>query len=209
MSFYECPSHYERNNSRMPELLFLSGSIRTGSYNEMLAKSACDLALQQGASAVYVDLRDYELPIYNGDLEEKEGLPEAARELKALFAKSDGFFIASPEYNSSFSPLLKNTLDWISRKSSEDEPMLLAFKGKVGALGAASPGGFGGLRGLVPLRMLLGNIGVHVIPSQLAISKAMSVFDDGGSISDEGVQKLLDGVVREFVETAQKHKASA
>ncbi len=186
----------------MPKLLFLSGSIRTGSYNEMLAKCAHDLALEQGASAKYVDLRDYEMPIYNGDLEEKEGLPEAAQKLKDLFIQNDGFLIASPEYNSSFSPLLKNTIDWMSRPSEKDEPPLAPFKGKVAALVAASPGGFGGLRGLVPLRMLLGNIGVHVIPSQLAVPKAMDVFDNSGNIQDNNIQKVLGGVVDEFVKTS-------
>lgn len=191
----------------MPKLLFLAGSARKDSYNKKLARCASLIAQEHGAEASFIDLADFEMPIYDGDLEEAQGLPENAKKLKALFAQSDGFFIAAPEYNSSIAPLLKNALDWISRGHEEGEAPLIAYRGKVAAISAASPGGFGGLRGLVPLRMMLGNIGVFVTPSQLALAKAHEAFTDEGALKDDGQTQMLTNVVRELVETAQKLKA--
>lgn len=184
----------------MGNYLFLSGSIRTGSYNTMLAKQAYELAKLGGLNGEteWLSLEDYAMPIYNGDLEEKEGLPEAAKRLKEKFIACNGFFIASPEYNSSISPLLKNSLDWISRKSSNDEPSLIAFTGKTAALAAASPGGFGGLRGLVPLRMMLGNIGVTVSPTQLAIPHCADTFDSKGNLTDKALLEKLRTVITDW-----------
>ena len=146
------------------------------------------------------------MPIYDGDLEDASGLPEAAKRLKQVFREHDGVFIASPEYNSSIAPLLKNVLDWISRKHEADEPMLSAYQGKVMAIAAASPGGFGGLRGLVPLRMMLGNIGVLVLPEQLAISFADTVFDAEGNLSDDKHRKVLERMVSRLVEVTGKQR---
>lgn len=190
----------------MTKLLFLAGSARKESINKKLAKAAADNAQAKGATVTYIDLADFDMPIYNGDIEDGSGLPDNAKRLKKLFQDHDGFFIASPEYNSSFSSLLKNSLDWISRPHEEDEPGLSAFRGKVAALGATSPGGLGGLRGLVPLRMMLGNIGVHVIASQIAIGSGMSAFDKDGLINEQNI-KMLDGVINEFVSTAKKLNA--
>lgn len=188
----------------MPKLLFLAGSARKDSFNKKLAKIATDIAKEAGADATFIDLKDYEMPLYDGDLEEASGLPENAIKLKQLFTESDGFFIASPEYNSSLAPLLKNSLDWISRSHEADEAPLVAYKGKVAAISAASPGGFGGLRGLVPLRMMLGNIGVFVTPNQVAISQAHNAFDDDGQFVDTKQHNMLQGVVNELVEAAGK-----
>lgn len=190
----------------MTKLLFLAGSARKDSLNKKLAKAAADMAKAKGATATYIDLADFDMPIYDGDIEATSGLPENAKRLKKLFQDHDGFFIASPEYNSSFSSLLKNALDWISRPHEENEAGLSAFKGKVAALGAVSPGALGGLRGLVPLRMMLGNIAVHIIPSQIAVGSGMNAFDDHGLVDDKNV-KMLDGVITEFVTTTQKLNA--
>jgi len=191
----------------MVKLLFLSGSIRTGSYNASLAREAVAIAGQiDGVDADFIDLNDYPMPIYNGDLEAKSGLPDAAKALKKLFIDADGFFIASPEYNSSISPLLKNSLDWISRKEKDDEPALIAFSGKVAAISAASAGGFGGLRGLVPLRMMLGNIGVHLVPKQLAVSFADKAFDENGVLTDMQHKGNLKNVVEQLADTTKKLK---
>jgi chromate reductase len=190
----------------MTKLIFLSGSSRKDSLNKKLAKNAYEIASSQGATATLIDLADFDMPIYNGDLESESGLPENAKKLKQLFINHDGFFIASPEYNSSFSPLLKNSLDWISRPETKGETSLIAFKGKTAALSAASPGGFGGLRGLVPLRIMLGNIGVHVIPSQLSIPFASKAFNEEGKFSDEKQLSTLKNLVLEFIETSQKLK---
>jgi len=158
----------------MTKLLFFAGSARKESINKKLAKLAADMAQDAGAQVTHIDLKDFEMPLYDGDVEAQNGIPENAKKLKQFFVEHDGFFIASPEYNSSMPPLLKNTLDWISRPHEENEAPLIAFNGKVAALGAVSPGGLGGLRGLVPLRMMLGNIGVTVVPSQVAVGSGFS-----------------------------------
>lgn len=185
-----------------PRLIFFAGSARADSVNKKIARVAAGMAEAGGADATFIDLGDYPMPLYDGDLESRDGLPEPAVELKALFRASDGLFIASPEYNSSLPPLLKNTIDWVSRRASADEPPLVAYKGKVAAIAAGSPGGLGGVRALVPLRMLLGNLGMHVIPQQLAIAGAPNVFDDDGHLIDSDRSDALQAVIRELTTTA-------
>ncbi len=191
----------------MSKLLFLAGSARKDSCNKKLARTACKLAESLGADATFIDLKDYPMPLFCEDEEAENGMPEHATRLKRLFQEHDGFFIASPEYNSSFSPLLKNVIDWMSRPSAKGETPMIAFKDKIAALGAASPGALGGLRGLVPLRMMLGNIAVHVIPNQIAITQAFQAFDEHGQLTDTAQQKMLKNVVAQLVETAAKHSA--
>lgn len=191
----------------MTKILFFAGSARTESFNKKLAKAAYGMTQTHDIEATFIDLRDFPMPIYDGDLEASEGLPDNAKKLKKLFIEHDGFLVASPEYNSSFSPLLKNSLDWISRPHMENEPTLAAFKGKIWALTAASPGGFGGLRGLVPLRMMLGNIGAYVLPTQLAISFANKAFDDEGKLTDENHKKTLSTIVEQLVTATAKLSA--
>ncbi|MFQ3197873.1 MAG: chromate reductase [Paraglaciecola sp.] len=186
------------------KLLFLAGSARKDSLNKKLAKVAYNQALAQGADATFIDLKDYPLPIYDGDLEDESGLPDNALALKRLFTKHAGLFIASPEYNSSISPILKNTLDWISRSHAADEKPLSAYCDKVAAIVAASPGGLGGLRGLVPLRMLLGNIQVMVLPQQLALGSATSAFDEQGQLVDEKKEKALGAIVAKLIAATAK-----
>ena len=188
------------------KLLFLAGSSRKESFNKKLARHAATIAEKEDVTATFIDLKDYDMPLYNGDLEDESGLPENAIALKKLFIEHDGIFIASPEYNSSLAPLLKNSLDWISRKEREDEPPLIAFKGKVAALSAASIGALGGLRGLVPLRMMLGNIGVYVTPTQAAISNASQSFDKDGKLVNEQQAAMIKNVVSELIETTAKLK---
>ncbi|WP_166425523.1 NAD(P)H-dependent oxidoreductase [Paraglaciecola sp. 20A4] len=181
------------------KILFLAGSARKDSLNKKLAKAAYELAVEQGANATFVDLKDYPMPLYDGDDETARGLPENAIKLKSLFIEHSGLFIASPEYNSSFSALLKNTLDWISRPHTDKERPLSAFRDKVAALAATSPGALGGLRGLVPLRMLLSNIQVMVVPEQIAIGGGMSAFDEQGNLTDEKQRQALGLVVARLI----------
>ncbi|RZU98212.1 NADPH-dependent FMN reductase [Spiribacter vilamensis] len=188
------------------DLITLAGSTRKASVNKKLARLARDRARHAGASVEFLDLADYPLPLYDGDLEDREGIPAAAQELKARLRQCDGFLIASPEYNSSLSPVLKNALDWISRRKDADEPPLAAYRGKVAALVAASPGGLGGLRGLVPLRMMLGNIGVHVIPDQFALAGAFDAFNDADELADPKQAEQLSTVVEAWVATAARLK---
>jgi chromate reductase len=190
----------------MTKLLFLSGSIRKDSLNKKLAKNAVEIANKIGrAEITYIDLSDFGMPIYNGDLEAESGLPENAKKLKKLFIESDGFFIASPEYNSSFTPLLKNSLDWISRPEKTDLGSLPAFTGKVAAISAASIGGLGGIRGLVQLRAMLTNIFTIVVPQQLTIPTATNEFDADGKLSEKHL-KSLHNVVEQFITVATKLK---
>ena len=186
------------------KLIFFAGSARKESLNKKLAQAAANTASDIGAEVTVIDLADYELPIYNGDFEDENGMPQAAIDLKELFASHDGFLVASPEYNSSYSALLKNTIDWMTRPHMDDEPFLMAFNGKIAALTAASPGGLGGLRGLAPLRVLLSNIGVHVIPTQMALSGAGKAFDAGGNLSDDKQNSMLTKVVKQLTGTAKK-----
>jgi len=181
------------------KILFLAGSARRDSMNKKLAHQAFQLAKEKGADATWIDLADFPMPIYDGDIEVGTGLPENAIKLKKIFIEHKGLFIASPEYNSSFSPLLKNTLDWISRPHEESEENLIAYKGKIAALGATSPGYFGGLRGLVPLRMMLGNIQVTVLPNQLAVPFYGKSFNDEGLLSDENYLSVLNGVLDQLI----------
>ena len=190
----------------MTKLIFFAGSTRRESVNKKLAKQASEMAKGMGADITFIDLAHYDMPIYNGDYEDEHGLPEKALDLKLMFEEHDGFFICAPEYNSSLTPLLKNTLDWVSRPHREGEGTLTAIKGKVAGLSSASPGGFGGMRGLVPLRMMLGNIGVTVTPTQACISGAYRAFDDNGKLKDDNNEKMLKAAVEEFVKTAKKLK---
>lgn len=188
------------------KILAFAGSTRTGSYNKKLIKVAGAEARRLGAEVTVIDLRDYALPIYDGDLEDSQGLPENARKLKDLFFSHDAFLISSPEYNSSVSGVLKNALDWVSRPAPQEKP-LQAFTGKVVGLLSASPGALGGLRGLVALRSILGNIGSIVLPSQFALSRADQAFDAEGALIDEKNLKSVRGVVEPLVQVTSKLKA--
>ncbi|MCE9518722.1 MAG: NAD(P)H-dependent oxidoreductase, partial [Verrucomicrobia bacterium] len=130
-----------------PKILAFAGSTRAGSFNKKLIRIAADAARAAGAEVTLIDLRDYPLPLFDGDLEDENGLPENAKKLKALMRESDGFLISSPEYNSSITAVLKNAIDWASRQETDDEPSLVAFRGKAAVLMSASPGALGGLRG--------------------------------------------------------------
>lgn len=175
----------------MTKILAFAGSSRKASFNKKLVKIAALGAEQAGASVTIIDLGDYTMPLFNQDLEQEQGMPENARRFKALMIEHDAFMIASPEYNSAFSPLLKNVIDWASRAESADEPPLTAYRGKIAAIMAASPGGLGGLRGLVFLRMLLANLGVLVLPEQQAIPEAYKAFNNEGALLDDGMQKSI------------------
>ena len=131
------------------KILAFSGSLRRDSYNKKLVQVAAEGARKIGAEVTLIDFRDYPMPFYDGDLPAGEEFPAAVSEFRRLMIEHHGFLIASPEYNASISPLLKNTLDWISRIRRDGEEPLLAFKTRVFAIGAASPGGTGGMRGAV------------------------------------------------------------
>ncbi|HIK05564.1 MAG TPA: NAD(P)H-dependent oxidoreductase [Trichormus sp. M33_DOE_039] len=174
-----------------PKILAFAGSTRTDSYNKKLVKIAAAGASAAGAEVTYIDLRDLPLPLFDEDLEAQQGLPANARTLKNLLISHQGLLIASPEYNSSLTAVLKNAIDWASRPSP-NEPPLAAFADKVAAIMSASPGGLGGLRGLVHLRAILGNIKVLVLPAQVAVPKAYEAFNADGSLKDPQQQESIE-----------------
>ncbi len=187
-----------------PKIVAFAGSTREGSFNRKLLAIAAEAARAAEAEVTVVDLRDLALPLFDEDLEAASGLPDGARKLKELLRESDGILIASPEYNSSITGVLKNAIDWSSRSETEGESPLVAFRGKVAALCSASPGALGGLRGLVHLRAILGNIGILVLPDQVTISAAHEAFDETGNLVDERKRKQIENLARKLVTTAGK-----
>ncbi len=185
------------------KILAFAGSTRKESFNKKLVKVAADGAREAGAEVTFVDLHDLPLPLYDGDLEAKDGIPENAIKLKKMMLEHQGLLIASPEYNSSISGVLKNTIDWISRPEPGEKP-LACFDQKVAGLLSASPGALGGLRGLVHVRSILGNIKVTVIPDQVAVSKAHEAFNEDGAMKDEKQQQSVRNIGLQVANVAAK-----
>lgn len=186
-----------------PKILVFAGSVRNGSINQKLVVAAAKAIEAAGGSATQISLKDYALPLYDGDLQAKEGIPESAKKLAELFFEHQGVFIASPEYNASFTPLLKNTLDWLSRINVEGRPPLPAFKHRVFALGAVSGGAMGGYRGLTQLRSMMElGLGALVLPEMVAVGNAASAFAEDGSLANDKIAALLAQVAERLVETS-------
>jgi len=184
-------------------LLFFAGSAREGSLNRRLARLAHDVAEANGIPATLADLGDYPMPIYDGDLELRDGPPENAQKLKALMGVHHGIFIACPEYNGSITPLLKNALDWVSRVKDEGGGSPAVYKTRVFALGAASPNAMGGYRSLIAVRQTL-ELGLRafVLPDQIAVPRAPDAFDDNGHLKDKAQMELLKTVVEKLARAA-------
>jgi len=182
-----------------PGILVFAGSARSGSLNKKLARVAAEVVRTAGAKVTLIDLDDYPMPLYHGDLEDREGLPQNARKLKALFIEHQGLLIVSPENNASVTALLKNTLDWISRPDGAQSG-LVPYQGKVAALMAASPGAFGGIRGLVALRAILQTLNVLVLAEQFLLPRADESFDAEGALKDLKQQASVAAIARRLVE---------
>lgn len=183
------------------KILAFSGSTRRESFNRQMLAIAVTAARDAGAEVTHINLDDYPLPIYDQDLEQESGPPENAMKLKELFLQHQGLLLACPEYNSSVTPLWKNTIDWVSR-ADKTHASLAAYKDKTAVIMSASPGALGGLRGLVHVRSILGNIGVLVLPEQVSVGSAGSAFDSSGNLTDSKQQakvrdlgELLAGVL--------------
>jgi len=182
---------------KQPKIMVLSGSVRSGSVNTKLAALVGKKLALADAQVTNLSLKDYPLPLYDGDFEAEKGVPDPAQKLKRLFQAQDGIFIACPEYNAGITPLLKNTLDWISRVSEPGKPVKPAFRNQIYAIGSASPGGFGGLRGLISMRTILEvGLGAHVLPQMVSVARAQSAFDDKGDLTDERTADMLDTMVK-------------
>jgi NAD(P)H-dependent FMN reductase len=168
----------------MKKILAFSGSLRAGSFNQKLVRLAAEAATEAGAQVTVISLKDFPMPLFDEDLESAHGKPEAAKQLKQLFLDHDALLIASPEYNSTISAALKNSIDWVSRADSAAEAPLVALAGKTAAILAASPGGYGGSRGLVQLRPFLENIRITVLEKQFTLPKAHEAFDENDRLTD-------------------------
>jgi len=188
-----------------PKILAFAGSTRIDSFNKKLVKIAAAGAMENGADVTIIDLRDYPMPLYDEDLERQQGLTPNARKLKDVMLSHQGFLISSPEYNSTISGVLKNTIDWVSRPVEGEEP-LACFKDRVAGIMSASPGALGGLRGLVHVRAILENIRVIVIPDQIAVAKAHEVFNADGTLKEkkqeEQVKKIGATVAKLLIKLA-------
>ena len=184
------------------KILVFGGSIRTGSFSAKLAALAAKELAVLGAEVTLISLADYPMPIYDADLEAGEGIPENARKLARLLAGSQGAFIATPEYNHSLPPLLKNAIDWSSRPKLRSE---LKLRGRVFGVGSSSPGMIGGARALIELRkVIVTAYGGIVIPEQVSISQAKTAFDDSGYLVAEPPAELLRSLCQTLAELASR-----
>lgn len=171
-----------------PKILAFAGSVRRESFNRRLLPAAVEGARGAGAEVTHIELADYPLPLFDQDMEARDGLPENARLLKELFKAHGGLLLACPEYNGSITPLLKNTLDWVSRKHGA-ESGTVPYKRKAIGLISASDGRWGGIRGLSQVRHTLTILGCLVLPEQYCLSAAAQAYDEAGRIKDEKVRQ--------------------
>jgi chromate reductase len=176
-----------------PSFVAFAGSARQQSLNRKLLAAAVAAVREAGGEVTVVELGELNLPIYNGDLEEASGLPEGARKLVELGRAASGYLVATPEYNSSIPPLLKNAIDWMTR--SDDD----AFDGKVAAVVSASPGAFGAIRSATLVRQILSHIGCVVVPAQCTVAKAHEAFDPSGALKSEHTVSSLKHVAESLV----------
>lgn len=169
------------------KILVFAGSVRAGSFNVKLANTLTNALTEMGADAEHLSLADYDMPIFNADIE----IPESVKALALRMSHCDGMVIVSPEYNSSIPPLLKNALDWVSITQSDAMTGFGPYAGKVCFLAAASPGGLGGIRSLYHLRAVLMNVGAEIVTKQLALGNAGNAFDSEGNILDERARDIM------------------
>ena len=191
-------------------ILAFAGSARRESLNKKLVRIGAQAARDAGAEVTLVDLDDYPMPVYHGDLESAEGMPENAMKLRALFLAHDALLIASPENNGSVSSLLKNTIDWLSRSIGDgkgDNSGLAPYRGKTAALLAASPGGFGGVLGLSHLRPILSKLGVNVLGAQVNVAHADEAFDEAGRLRSAATLEHVRRLAADLARAAERLKA--
>lgn len=186
-----------------PKILAFAGSTREASHNKKLIRVAAAGAADAGAEVTEIDLRDYPMPLYDADLQAREGLPQHAGAFKDLVSTNGGLLISTPEYNHGISGVLKNAIDWASR-GEKGEPPMVAFKGKVAGIMSAAPGIYGGARGLLQLRAVLTGARVLVLPEQLALSSAAKAFDEDGSLQDAELEAMARGIGAALCEILKK-----
>lgn len=185
----------------------LAGSIRSGSWNEKLAAAAARALRGKGAEVSHISLRDYPLALFDADDQARHGLPEAATRLVDLFLDHDGVFVASPEYNASFPPLLKNAFDWMSRDNREGLPPLPAFKRRAFALGSVTNGAMGGYRGLTQLRQMMElGLGALVLPQMAVVPNAQEAFDGDGALANPRTAAAFEAVMAALLDLSERMK---
>ncbi len=186
------------------KILVIPGSLRTGSRNARLAAQAAYEIAQAGVDVTRLSLADFPLPIYDGDLQVKSGVPKNAVNLKRMMAAHHGILLVTPEYNSSVPPLVKNTIDWISRVQDPNEARGQVFRERPFAIAAASESRLGGTRALAALRLILSALQATVIPSQLALSFADQAYDDMDRLKNPSDIDALKALVRQLIDVSQR-----
>ena len=186
-----------------PKILVIPGSLRTGSLNAKLAAAAAYQFAQAGAEVTRISLADFPLPIYDGDLQSKSGVPKHAINLKRMIGAHHGVLMVTPEYNSSVPPLVKNTIDWVSRVQDLHETRGQVFRGRAFAIAAASEGRLGGTRALAALRLILSACHAMVVPNQLALSFAGEAYDDMDRLKHPADIEALNAMVRQLIDISQ------
>jgi len=185
------------------KILVIPGSVRTGSLNARLAAAAAYQFAQAGAEVTRISLADFPLPIYDGDLQSKSGVPKHAINLKRMIGAHHGVLMVTPEYNSSVPPLVKNTIDWVTRVQDAHETRGQVFRGRAFAIAAASEGRLGGTRALAALRLILSACHAMVIPNQLALSFAGEAYDDMDRLKHPADIEALNALVRQLIDISQ------
>jgi len=186
------------------KILVIPGSLRTGSHNARLAAAAAYQFAQAGAEVTRISLSDFPLPIYDGDLQTKSGVPKHAINLKRMMSAHHGVLIVTPEYNSSVPPLVKNAIDWVSRVQDVNETRYQVFRGRPFAIAAASESRLGGTRCLAALRLILSACQATVIPNQLALSFAGEAYDDMDRLKHPADIEALGALVRQLIDVSQQ-----
>jgi len=186
------------------KILVIPGSLRSGSHNVKLAAVGAYEFARAGAEVTRISLGDFPLPIYDGDLQARSGVPKNAVNLKRMIASHHGVLLVTPEYNSSVPPLVKNTIDWITRVQDANEPRGQVFREKPFAIAAASESRLGGSRALSALRLILSACQATVIPGQLALSFADQAYDDMDRLKNPSDIEAMRALVRQLIEVSQR-----
>lgn len=185
------------------KILIIPGSLRTGSINVRLAGVIAREFAKADADVTRISLADYPLPIYDGDLEAKSGVPANAVNLKRMIGAHHGVVFVTPEYNSSLPALVKNAIDWVTRVEDRGETQGQVFRERAFALASASEGKLGGARVLAAFRLILSGCRALVIPNQLALSFADQAYDDADHLKNPGDAALLQAMVKQLIDVAQ------
>lgn len=186
----------------IPKILVFAGSMRSGAFSGRTADVAQKELAMQGAEVTRISLADYPLPILDEDLEKEKGIPDNAVKLGRLIAAHDGLLIATPEYNGSIPPLLKNTIDWVSRVRTENGRAFRPFVGKVAGLCSSSNGHFAGIRCINHLRAVLVRCRLEVVTPECSVPDGGSAFDADGNFRDERLNKSMEHLCRTLIETS-------